>query len=113
MKVASSDAGSFCEFDLTIHDPKQSVNHSSDRWMVPLFRKGNKQDIEFQDLCRCCKEDETAFLSKEIAINWERQLQREHPSLMRAIIATFWRKYALIALAILVNVRHVTDQRVH
>lgn len=73
--------------------------------MIPIFKKGNKIDLEFKHLCRCCADDETDKVSSILSKKWNEELNKNaDPSLMKAIIKAFWPKYLIAAATIFFSV---------
>ena len=73
--------------------------------MIPIFKKGNKTDLEFEHLCRCCADDETDKVSSNLRNKWNEELTKNaDPSLMKAIIKAFWPKYSIAAATIFFSV---------
>lgn len=73
--------------------------------MIPIFKKGNKTDLEFEHLCRCCADDETDKVSSNLGDKWNEESKKNaDPSLMKAIIKAFWPKYLIAAATIFFSV---------
>ncbi|CAG2115875.1 unnamed protein product, partial [Medioppia subpectinata] len=59
-------------------------------WMWSLFILAHKKDLEFSDLYRCSKSDETHLVRHKLEIKWDQQLKcKGKPSLYRALFASF------------------------
>ncbi|CAG2100926.1 unnamed protein product, partial [Medioppia subpectinata] len=62
----------------------------SPSWMWSLFIRAHKKDLEFSDLYRCPKSDETHRVRHKLQIEWDKQLKNKgNPSLFWALFASF------------------------
>ncbi|KAG0308528.1 hypothetical protein BGZ98_007707 [Dissophora globulifera] len=71
-------------------------------WMDALFRTGFERQIQEEDLYRVIEKRRARVLGQKLMSHWsvEKQIQvegdqRRGPSLLRAIVRTFWRDYLL------------------
>ncbi|CAG2110820.1 unnamed protein product, partial [Medioppia subpectinata] len=59
-------------------------------WLWSLFIRAHKKDLEFSDLYRCSKSDETHRVRPKLEIEWNKQLKsKSKPSLLWAIFTSF------------------------
>ncbi|CAG2109953.1 unnamed protein product [Medioppia subpectinata] len=59
-------------------------------WLWSLFIRAHKKDLEFSDLYRCPKSDETHRVRQKLEIKWDKQLKNKgKPSLFWALFASF------------------------
>ncbi|CAG2104614.1 unnamed protein product [Medioppia subpectinata] len=59
-------------------------------WVWSLFIRAHKKDLEFSDLYRCPKSDETHLVRHKLEIKWDKQLKsKRKPSLFWALFASF------------------------
>ncbi|XP_046622338.1 ATP-binding cassette sub-family C member 4-like [Neodiprion virginianus] len=70
-------------------------------WMVPIFRKGAKSNLQITDLCDPPKFDESEGLGDRLEREWRKELKRSSdkseskPSLFRALCRAFWVPFLL------------------
>lgn len=72
--------------------------------MAKLFYKGAKKGLQISDLYKNAKSDESEYLADRLEKNWDRQVEISkhkggNPSLLRALIKTFFWEYMLFGLA--------------
>ncbi|CAG2105078.1 unnamed protein product [Medioppia subpectinata] len=59
-------------------------------WVWSLFIRAHKKDLEFSDLYRCPKSDETHRVRNKLEIKWDKQLKSKgKPSLFWALFASY------------------------
>ncbi|KAF8928276.1 hypothetical protein BGZ58_009765 [Dissophora ornata] len=66
---------------------------ASFHWVTSLMRKGYAKPLTFDDLWVLRKEDQSKNVSITFAEAWDKELKKEHPSLVRAISAAFGRPF--------------------
>ncbi|KAJ3040828.1 hypothetical protein HDV00_010443 [Rhizophlyctis rosea] len=59
------------------------------QWMSPLMTLGYRKDLEMDDLWNLRKVDSCAYTGEEFLKNWEDELERKRPSLLRAVARTY------------------------
>ncbi|CAG2104027.1 unnamed protein product [Medioppia subpectinata] len=78
---------------VTIPSPWDRINIFSKltfSWVWSLFIRAHKKNLEFSDLYRCPKSDETHLVRHKLQIEWDNQLKSKgKPSLYKALIASF------------------------
>ncbi|CAG2110864.1 unnamed protein product, partial [Medioppia subpectinata] len=78
---------------VTIPSPWDRINILSKLtfgWLWSLFIRAHKKDLEFSDLYRCPKSDETHRVRQKLQIKWDKQLKSKgKPSLFWALFASF------------------------
>ncbi|CAG2104616.1 unnamed protein product [Medioppia subpectinata] len=78
---------------VTIPSPWDRINIISKltfSWVWSLFIRAHKKDLDFSDLYRCPKSDETHRVRQKLEIKWDNQLKSKgKPSLFRALFASF------------------------
>ncbi|GAB5588211.1 hypothetical protein Unana1_03111 [Umbelopsis nana] len=57
-------------------------------WMTPLMKLGYKQPLLMEDLWNLKPEDQSAVISERFEQNWDREMKKKNPSLLRALFAT-------------------------
>jgi hypothetical protein len=67
-------------------------------WLNGFFRRGYKKRVEEDDLYEMLERDKAGNLGRALTENWEAEKNRaarkgKEPSLLRAVVATFWRSY--------------------
>ena len=73
-------------------------------WMNSLMASGYSKDLELEDLYEPRKEDESEVLGDRLEEEWRKELvaakegKRKKPSLARALIGCFGRRYALLGI---------------
>ncbi|XP_067118442.1 ATP-binding cassette sub-family C member 4-like isoform X1 [Centruroides vittatus] len=72
-------------------------------WLYPLFMKGYKTELEVNDLYQNPKTDCSEKLGDRLQKQWDKELKKKHPSLLKAVIRTFGCLYFLHASLILVE----------
>ncbi|CAG9833829.1 unnamed protein product [Diabrotica balteata] len=68
-----------------------------------LFKKGFSKTLEVEDLYNPLKIDRSKVLGDKLQRNWDRQLEKakrtnSEPSLIKAIVQTFWVDYLILAI---------------
>ncbi|PSN33294.1 hypothetical protein C0J52_21150, partial [Blattella germanica] len=77
-------------------------------WTRSIFSKGYRKDLEESDLYNVLDEHKTEALGDQLEENWKNELmmsrkKNKPPSLQKALIKTFWKKYAIIFIMTLIN----------
>ncbi|GFN81851.1 cystic fibrosis transmembrane conductance regulator [Plakobranchus ocellatus] len=76
-------------------------------WLNPLFKKGCKGWLEETDMYNTCPSDQSKILGDKIESSWKKELMCKDlggkPSLLRALVRTFWLEYVLWGLILLVE----------
>ncbi|XP_046622340.1 ATP-binding cassette subfamily C member 4-like [Neodiprion virginianus] len=88
-------------------------------WMIPIFWKGAKRDLQVTDLYDPLKYDESGSLGDRLQTEWEKELikadgelvlgkdgkkkARKQPSLTWAIVRVFWVRYMIQGLLLFVQ----------
>ncbi|XP_031636272.1 multidrug resistance-associated protein 4-like [Contarinia nasturtii] len=67
-------------------------------WTWSIFKKGYTKILELDDIFQPLKCDKSETLGHRLEKKWEKQLMKSKPSLLSAIVATFWKEYTLYAL---------------
>nr|XP_023018988.1 multidrug resistance-associated protein 4-like [Leptinotarsa decemlineata] len=68
-------------------------------WWLPLFLwKGLKKEIEEDDIYETEKSQESALLGGQLEMAWKKELNKENPSLARALFRVFGGELAIFAL---------------
>ncbi|KAI7899459.1 multi drug resistance-associated protein MRP [Cokeromyces recurvatus] len=67
-------------------------------WMTPLMQLGYKSPLVMDDLWNLRHDDETAVISQKFQKNWNKELQKEKPSLFRALFKTLGGRFMFAAL---------------
>ena len=73
-------------------------------WMNSLLALGYRKDLELEDLYEPRKEDKSEVLGDRLEEEWRKELvaakegKRKKPSLARALIGCFGRRYALLGI---------------
>lgn len=67
-------------------------------WLNGFFWRGYKKRVEEDDLYEMLDRDMAGFLGHALTENWVAEMQRaakkgKEPSLLRAVVMTFWRRY--------------------
>ncbi|XP_055304324.1 ATP-binding cassette subfamily C member 4-like [Sitodiplosis mosellana] len=82
-------------------NPREKVNIVSlllFTWTVPLFRKGYAKVLQLEDIFQPLKCDKSDVLGDRLEANWKKQLAKSaRPSLIKTILATFWKEYTLLS----------------
>ncbi|KAI2474051.1 ATP binding cassette (ABC) transporter subfamily C member [Diabrotica virgifera virgifera] len=84
-------------YKLKAENPKQNANIFSKiffGWMIPLIRRGTKQNLEINDLYKTLKKDQSKRLTDALEKNWQKQVDKAKkkggkPSVLMAISRTF------------------------
>ncbi|CAG2110595.1 unnamed protein product, partial [Medioppia subpectinata] len=68
-------------------------------WLWSLFIRAHKNDLEFSDLYRCPKSDETHRVRHKLEINWDKQLKSKgKSSLYWALFASFAPEFIVLCI---------------
>ncbi|KAI8366373.1 multi drug resistance-associated protein MRP [Choanephora cucurbitarum] len=67
-------------------------------WMTPLMRLGYQKPLTMDDLWNLKFDDQSANISVEFQQNWQKELTKQKPSLLRALLKTLGGPFALAAL---------------
>ena len=73
-------------------------------WMNSLLVLGHRRELQLEDLHRPSKEDQSEVLGDRLEEEWRRELlaakegTRKKPSLARALMGSFGRRYALLGI---------------
>ncbi|KAI7871902.1 multi drug resistance-associated protein MRP [Spinellus fusiger] len=57
-------------------------------WMTPLMRLGYKKPLVTEDLWELKEEDQSAVIGEKFRIQWELEMKKKNPSLLRAIVVS-------------------------
>lgn len=57
-------------------------------WMTPLMKLGYKQPLLMDDLWNLKPEDQSAVIAERFEQNWEKEMKKTNPSLLRVLVAT-------------------------
>ncbi|KAG0313169.1 hypothetical protein BGZ99_009032 [Dissophora globulifera] len=71
---------------------------ASFHWVTDLMRRGYAKPLTFSDLWVLRKEDRSENVSTTFADAWEKELKKEHPSLVRAISSAFGRPFYIAGI---------------
>ncbi|CAG2102834.1 unnamed protein product [Medioppia subpectinata] len=78
---------------VTIPSPWDRINIFSKltfSWVWSLFIRAHKRDLNFSDVYRCSKSDETHLVRHKLEIKWDKQLKsKRKPSLCWALMTSF------------------------
>lgn len=72
-------------------------------WTVNIFKRGYKKVLDVADLFQPLKADRSTSLGDRLEAKWENQLKTRKPSLIKAILATFWKEIGFLACITIVN----------
>lgn len=72
--------------------------------MVPLFREGNRRDLDLEDLHRPCLTDEPLVVSKHFEKFWDIELKKKNPSVTVAVAKSFGWTYFWVSHLNTINV---------
>ncbi|RCH98429.1 ATP-binding cassette, sub-C (CFTR MRP), member 9, partial [Rhizopus stolonifer] len=67
-------------------------------WMTPLMRLGYQKPLSMEDLWNLKSDDQSAFVSAQFQQNWQKELTKKKPSLLKALVKTLGGPFALAAL---------------
>ncbi|KAG1554327.1 hypothetical protein G6F51_000001 [Rhizopus arrhizus] len=67
-------------------------------WMTPLMRLGYQKPLIMDDLWNLTTEDQSAIIGNRFQQNWEKEMQKAKPSLLRVLVKTLSGPFALAAL---------------
>jgi hypothetical protein len=73
-------------------------------WMIPIFKKGYKKEMELPDLHKYCEADTPRLVSDQLEVNWNKELKTKNPSVVRALARSFGLRYILYACICLLTV---------
>ncbi|KAG2178766.1 hypothetical protein INT43_001612 [Umbelopsis isabellina] len=57
-------------------------------WLTPLMKLGYKQPLLMDDLWNLKPEDQAAVIAERFEQNWEKEMKKKNPSLLRVLVAT-------------------------
>ncbi|KAI8975515.1 multi drug resistance-associated protein MRP [Mycotypha africana] len=66
-------------------------------WMTPLMRLGYKHPLTMDDLWNLKSDDQSVNVGAEFQKNWQKELKKSKPSLLRALVMTLGGPFALAA----------------
>lgn len=74
-------------------------------WVIPLFKEGAKKPLDTEDLFQSRNCDKSKVLAEKLQRFWDLQQNAKNggASLLKALVKTFWREYAVLALLCLIN----------
>ncbi|KAG4077286.1 hypothetical protein HA402_009915 [Bradysia odoriphaga] len=73
-------------------------------WTIGIFKKGYKKVLELHDLWQPLSVDHSEKLGNRLDVKWRKQVNSPgRPSLILAIVATFWREYLLLGCICIFN----------
>ncbi|XP_055306698.1 ATP-binding cassette sub-family C member 4-like [Sitodiplosis mosellana] len=88
-------------------NPREKTNFLSVclfAWTIPLFKKGYRKVLQLDDIFQPLKDDRSELLGDRLEVNWKKQQAKsKRPSLIKALIATLWREYALLSFVCTFN----------
>ncbi|XP_065177457.1 ATP-binding cassette sub-family C member 4-like [Sycon ciliatum] len=64
-------------------------------WMTPLIKLGNERTLEQKDLPDVGRRDESSRLCRELDREWQKEVQKDKPSLFRAYIRVWGKTFLL------------------
>ncbi|CEP11799.1 hypothetical protein [Parasitella parasitica] len=67
-------------------------------WMTPLMRLGYQKPLTMDDLWNLKLDDQAAVVGVKFQENWQKELSKSKPSLLRALVKTLGGPFALAAL---------------
>ncbi|XP_060517933.1 ATP-binding cassette subfamily C member 4-like [Cylas formicarius] len=72
-------------------------------WIVPLFRKGFKRDLEEDDLYPALSAHDSTYLGDKLEREWEKEVKnKKDPSLWKALMRVFGKQVAVLGVAYLI-----------
>ncbi|KAI8362629.1 multi drug resistance-associated protein MRP [Blakeslea trispora] len=80
--------------------PEEKVNifgRLTFEWMTPLMRLGYQKPLTMEDLWNLKSDDQSANVSTQFQQNWQKELAKQKPSLLRALLKTLGGPFALAA----------------
>ncbi|OAQ30743.1 ATP-binding cassette transporter 1 [Linnemannia elongata AG-77] len=80
-------------FEKCPEDDANIFSIASFHWVTPLMRKGYAKPLTMDDLWGLRKEDQSKNVSDTFASAWEKELKKEHPSLLRALATAFGKPF--------------------
>ncbi|CAH1104965.1 unnamed protein product [Psylliodes chrysocephalus] len=90
-------------------NPRDSANPLSIlffTYTIELFRKGYRKTLDVDDLYNPIKSDRSTLLGDRLERKWNKHLKKcnktKKPSLLKALIATFWPEYLYLGLILTV-----------
>ncbi|KAK3829900.1 MAG: ATP-binding cassette transporter 1 [Linnemannia elongata] len=96
LECFSKDAGVQLGDDSFEKCPEDDANIfsiASFHWVTPLMRKGYAKPLTMNDLWGLRKEDQSKNVSDTFASAWEKELKKQHPSLLRALATAFGKPF--------------------
>lgn len=74
-------------------------------WIIPLFKEGRRKPLDTEDLFQSRNCDKSKVLAEKLQRFWVQQQNAKNggASLLKALVKTFWREYAVLALLCLIN----------
>ncbi|CAG9859550.1 unnamed protein product [Phyllotreta striolata] len=77
-------------------------------YALPMFKKGYSKNLEVEDLYNPLAADRSQFLGNKLQLYWNNQIEKakktnSEPSLLKALINTFWWDYLYLGVLIGVN----------
>jgi ABC-type multidrug transport system, ATPase and permease components len=87
-------------------NPRESANFLSVLsfwWTIPLFKKGYHKDLAEEDLYNPLKKDKSQYLGDKLEVEWEKQMKKKKPSLLKAIGWSFRWEYTILGLLHAIN----------
>ncbi|KAG2236972.1 hypothetical protein INT48_002041 [Thamnidium elegans] len=67
-------------------------------WMTPLMRLGYQKPLVMDDLWNLKSDDQSAIVGAKFQHNWQQEMNKEKPSLLRALVKTLGGPFFLAAL---------------
>ncbi|KAJ2382365.1 hypothetical protein GGI05_005676, partial [Coemansia sp. RSA 2603] len=64
-------------------------------WMTPFLKQGTQRPIEFDDIPQLKSKNIPRAIAKVFQRNWGEELESSQPSLVRAILRTYWLEIAV------------------
>ncbi|GJQ86164.1 hypothetical protein Trydic_g13443 [Trypoxylus dichotomus] len=97
--------------EVTQQNPRRTANIFSKLmfgWMGSTFYTGTKRAINVKDLFKITESDDSEFLGDRLEDNWNTELENakkngREPSLLRAVAATFFWRYMLYGVFVVVH----------
>ncbi|KAF8948965.1 hypothetical protein BGZ47_000640 [Haplosporangium gracile] len=80
-------------FEKCPEDDANIFSIASFHWVTPLMRKGYAKPLTMGDLWGLRKEDQSKNVSDTFASAWEKELKKQHPSLLRALATAFGKPF--------------------
>ncbi|KAL0096556.1 multi drug resistance-associated protein MRP [Phycomyces blakesleeanus] len=67
-------------------------------WMTPLMRLGYQKPLVMDDLWDLKHDDQSEVIGKKFQANWDIEMKKEHPSLLRALVKSLGGPFLLAAV---------------